>query len=176
MMTRYRIKCLLNSAAIVALSALLSGCFSLNPRSLREMETALVESNPNIEIESTMRFGVGALTMDMVDFAFVHDSTIDVSKIKRADIGIYELKQALSYDDFTMPQLDDRSCPQREVIIRVHDDTEHVEIAVCFRNEKITGLAMFILDQKELVVINCRGDLEALVSAAVRDNMNRKES
>jgi len=115
------------SAAIVALCTLLGGCFSFNPGSLRQMEDALLESNPGLEIASTMKFGVGALTMDFVDFAFVHDSHMDLSKISRADIGIYELKRALAADAFVMPQGGDRNCPQREVIMRVNDDDEHVE-------------------------------------------------
>ncbi len=159
------------SAAIVALAALLGGCFSFNPRSLRQMEAALLESNPDLEIESTTKFGVGALTIDFVDFAFVHDSHIDLSKISRADIGIYELRHALTADEFTMPQGGDRNCPQREVILRINDDHEHVEFAVCIRKEKITGIAMFALDDRELVVMNARGDFEALVSSIVRQSV-----
>jgi hypothetical protein len=171
---RYRSKYLLNGAAIVALCALLSGCFSFNPRSLRQMESALMESNPDLEFESTMKFGVGPLAMDLVDFAFVYDDDIDISKISRADIGVYEIKQAVAYEDFTMPPGIGRDCPQREVIVRINDEDEHVEIAVCIRKEKITGFAMFVLDAKELVVINAKGDLEALVSSVVRDKVHRK--
>lgn len=165
-----------NSAAIVALSALLGGCFSLNPRSLRNMEAELIDGNPGIEFESTMKFGIGALTMDMVDFVFVQDATVDISKISRAEVGVYEMKHAIAYADFTMPQVGGRDCPQREVIVRVHDDDEHTEVAVCIRDDKITGFAIFTLSEKELVVVNCRGDFEALVSSVVRDSLNRKES
>lgn len=175
-LSRYRIKCLLNSAAIVALSALLSGCFSFNPRSLRQMETALIESNPDIEFESTMKFGLGALTMDVVDLAFVPDNEFDLSKVGRTDVGIYEMKHPVAYEDFTMPQVGGRDCPQREVIIRIHDDNEHTEIAVCIRNEKITAFSIFTLDEKELVIVNCHGDFEAMVSSMVRESVGRKES
>jgi hypothetical protein len=175
-MTRYHIKCLLNSAAIVALSALLGGCFSLNPRSLRQMESALKESNPDIEFESTMKFGMGALTMDLVDLAFVPDNEFDLSKVGRTDVGIYEMKHAVDYEDFTMPQVGGRDCPQREVIIRVHEDDSHTEIAVCIRNEKITAFSIFTLDEKELVIVNCHGDFEAMVSSMVRGSVSRKES
>jgi hypothetical protein len=175
-MSKGTVNNVVRSAMIVALCALLGGCFSFNPGSLRRMEDALEESNPNLEIESTMKFGVGALTMDFVDFAFVHDSNIDLSKISRADIGIYELKHALAADEFVMPQGGDRNCPQREVIMRVNDDDEHVEFAVCIRKDKIVGFALFSLDKDELVVMSTRGDFEALISSAIRQNVKRKES
>lgn len=167
------LKFVLNSAALLALSILLTGCMSFNPKSLRQMEASLRDSNPDMEFASTMKFGFGALTMDLVDFAFVHDRRIDISKISRADIGIYEFKHPLNVDGFKVPQ-QGNDCPQREVIVRVMEEDEHVEIAVCIRNEKITGVAMFILEPKELVVINARGNLQALVTSMVRDNVNRK--
>ncbi len=175
-LVRHRIKHVLNSAAIVALCALLGGCFSFNPRSLRQMESALIESNPDIEFESTMKFGLGALTMDLVDLAFVPDNEFDLSKMGRTDVGVYELKHAVAYADFTMPQVGGRDCPQREVIVRIHEDDEHTEIAVCIRNEKITAFSIFTLDEKELVIVNCHGDFEAMVTSMVRGSVNRKES
>lgn len=164
----------LRIATLLSLCIALTGCMSFNPRSLREMESALRASNPDMEFTSTTKFGVGALTMDLVDFMFVHDRHIDVSKISRADVGIYELKHPLNIENFTLPQRDDRSCPQREVILRVIEDDEHVEMAVCIRRDKIVGFAMFVLEPEEIVVINARGDIEALVTSMLRDNVSRK--
>jgi len=161
-------------STLLVLSAVLGGCMSFNPRSLRQMENALRDSNPELEFASTMKFGLGPLTMDMVDFAFVHDRSFDLSKISRADIGIYELKERFVIEEFQMPLTEDRSCPQREVILRVVEEDEHVEMAVCIRGDKIVGFAMFVLEPKEIVVINARGDLQAVVSAMIRDNVNRK--
>ncbi len=157
---------------LLALAASLTGCMSFNPKSLREMESALRDSNPDMEFASAMKFGIGPLTMDFVDFAFVHDRSVDVSKISRADIGVYELKHPLDVDGFKVPQGDD--CPLREVIIRVIEEDEHVEIAVCIRDDKIAGLAIFVLAPTELVVINARGDIHSLVTEAIRGNMDRK--
>jgi hypothetical protein len=145
---------------------------SFNPKSLRQMESSLRDSNPDMEFVSTMKFGFGALTMDLVDFAFVHDRHFDVSKISRADVGIYELKHPLNVDGFTVPQGD--YCPQREVIVRVMEEHLHVEIAVCMRNDKLTGLAVFVLEPTEIVIVNARGNVQALVTAMFRDNVNRK--
>jgi hypothetical protein len=114
--------------------------------------------------------------MDVVDLVFVREKYIDVSKITRADIGIYELKQALAYEDFTMPLGNSGECPQREVIIRIHEDLEHTEIAVCIRNEEITGYAVFVISETELVVVNCRGNFDDMVGTLVRGSVNRKES
>ncbi len=170
-MSRTMTSTITKTITLLALVASLTGCMSFNPKSLRQMESALRESNPDMEFASTTKFGLGALTMDFVDFAFVHDRSFDVSKISRADIGVYELKQPLNVEGFNVPQSAD--CPQREVIVRVREETEHVEIAICIRDEKITGLAMFVLDAKEIVVINARGDLEAMITAMLRDNINR---
>lgn len=164
----------LRSATLLALCVVLTGCMSFNPRSLRQMESALRDSNPDMEFESTTKFGVGPLTMDLVDFIFVHDRNIDISKISRADVGIYELKRPLDFVDFKVPQGTDRNCPLREVIIRVTEEDERMEMAVCIRDDKITGFAMFVLEEDELVVMNIRGDIQGLVSAAIRDNVNRE--
>lgn len=167
-----------NSATLLALCVLLTGCMSFNPRSLRGMESALRDSNPDIEFESTTRFGVGALTLDLVDFAFVHDSRIDISKISRADIGIYEVAGDFDLSAFQMPEgTQDRSCPQRDVILRIREDDEHVEMAVCSRNGKLIGFTIFTLEPQEFVVINTRGDIPALVSAAIRgQGRSRREA
>lgn len=155
--------------ALLLAALLLGGCMSFNPRSLRQMESALRDSNPDLDFESTMKFGVGPLTMDLVDFVFVHDASIDVSKISRADIGIYEVKGDFDIALFRMPQgRHDRNCPQRDVILRVREDDEQVEMAVCSRGGKLTGFTIFVLEREEIVVINTRGDIPALVSSAIR--------
>jgi hypothetical protein len=159
---------------LLALCVALTGCMSFNPRSLRQMESALRASNPDMEFSSTTKFGVGPLTMDLVDFVFVHDRHIDVSKISRADVGIYELKRPLASLDFKLPQGTDRSCPRREVVLRVTEDDERVEMAVCIRGDEVTGFAMFMVERDEVVVMNIRGDIQALVSAAIRENVNRE--
>lgn len=167
---------------IIALLAVpmvfLTGCMSFNPKSLRQMETALQASNPDLRIESSMKFGFGPLTMDLVDFAFVHDGSIDVSKISRAEIGIYELGGTMVVNDFTMPQdfTADRSCQERQVIVRVMEDDEHMQVVACIRDEKVIGLAVFVLEPTEIVVINARGDFEGLINAMVRSSMNKKSS
>jgi hypothetical protein len=165
---------IMHSVTMFAACLLLTGCMSFNPRSLRQMENALHDSNPGMEFESTTKFGVGPMTMNLVDFIFVHDRDFDVSKISRADVGVYELKRPLNVDGFAVPKGNDRTCPRSEVIIRVVEEDEHVEIAVCIRNEKIVGLAMFVLNPMEIVVINARGDIDALVGSMVRNNANRK--
>lgn len=135
-----------------------------------------MESNPDLRIESSMKFGFGALTMDFVDFAFVHDRSIDVSKISRADIGIYELKGAMAVNDFTMPEdfTADRSCPRREIIVRVREEDEHMQVVACIRNEKVTGLAIFVLEPDEIVAISTRGDFERLINSLVKSSVNKK--
>lgn len=165
------------STALPALAfLLLGGCMSFNPQSMRAVDTALAESNPDIEIASSFKLGVGFLTMDFIDFAFVHDRRIDISKISKAEIGVYELASALSVEDFVVPAalVDDRRCPRQEVIVRVRDDDEYVQVVACIKGEKVTGLAIFVLEPKEIVVINARGDLEALISKLIQDNINKK--
>jgi hypothetical protein len=164
---------------IVAASVMLfTGCMSFNPRSVRSLEAALIESNPNLDIESSTKFGIGALTMDFVDFAFVHDRSVDLSKISRADIAIYELRTPLAFNDFTMPQevTADRACPRREVIMRVREEDEYMQLVVCIRNDKVTGLAMFMLEPREIVVVNARGNFEAIVSSMVKANVKKRSS
>lgn len=168
------IKC----TVLTALSlGILTGCMSFNPRSMRQMEAALIESNPDLVIESSRKFGVGALTLHLVDFAFVHDRSLDISRISRAEIGIYELDGTVLFDDFHMPQADanDRNCPRRDVIVQVRENNEHMRITACIRDEKVTGLSMFVLEARELVVVNVRGDLEALVNSLVRDSLKNEK-
>src|SRR5690606_22856240 len=159
---------------LTALSlGLLTGCMSFNPRSMRQMEAALIESNPDLVIESSTKFGVGGLTLDLVDFAFVHDRSLDISRISRAEIGIYELDGTVFFDDFRMPQADanDRNCPRRDVIVQVREIDEHMRITACIRGGKVTGLSMFVLEPREIVVVNLRGELEAVVNSLIRDSL-----
>src|SRR5690606_9309051 len=97
----------------------IGGCVSFNPQSLRMVETSLLQSNPDLDISSSSTFGLGALTIDFIDFAFVHNRNIDVSKISRADIGVYELRAAVDIEKFVMPETiaGGRHCPRQEVIL-----------------------------------------------------------
>lgn len=153
-----------------------SSCMSFNPRSLSSMEAALRESNPDLDIESSMKLGIGALTLDFIDFAFVHERSVDLSKISRADVGIYALNSPLAFNDFQMPQhlTSDRGCPRRDVILRIREDDEQVELVACIRNDKVTGLAMVVLEPREIVIMNVRGNFEALVGSLVRSSVNKK--
>lgn len=65
-------------------------------------------------------------------------------------------------------------CPQREVIVRIREEDEHIQIVVCIRDEKITGLAVFVLEPQEIVVINAHGDFEGLINSMVRSSVNKK--
>jgi hypothetical protein len=161
---------------VVASLMFLASCMSFNPRSIRSLEAALMESNPTLDIESSTKFGIGALTMDFVDFAFVHDRRVDLSKISRADIGIYELGRPLAFNEFTMPEevTVDRSCPRHEIIMRVREEDEYMQLVACIRDDKVTGLAMFVLEPREIVVINARGDFAAIVNSLVKANVKTK--
>ena len=162
--------------AIMGLGALtLSSCMSFNPRSVREVEQALLESNPDLRFASSTTFGVGALTLDLVDFAFVHDDAIDISKISRMDLGVYELDGEIDIATLKTPEYlqQTRDCAQREVIVRVREADEQVLVTACINKERITRLEILVLEPREIVIFNARGNFEALVASLVRSNMKR---
>ncbi len=159
--------------AIVAVpSVFLAGCMSFNPRSLSLMEAALKASNPQLTIESSTTFGLGALTLDLIDFAFVHDRSIDVSSISKIEVATYELKGELALEDFKVPQaaVSDARCQRREVIVRTREADEQSQIAVCLRNEEVVGLEIFTVEPDEITVVNARGDFAKLVQSLVTAN------
>src|SRR5690606_4339172 len=82
----------------------LSSCMSFNPRSVRDVEQALLDSNPELRFASSTTFGVGALTLDLVDFAFVHDEGFDLSRISRVDLGLYELEDGFDMAALKLPE------------------------------------------------------------------------
>lgn len=153
----------------------LSSCMSFNPRSVRDVEQALLDSNPELRFASSTTFGVGALTLDLVDFAFVHDEGFDLSRISRVDLGLYELEDGFDMAALKLPEYlpQSRGCAQREVIVRVREADEQVLVTACINKEKITRLEILVLEPREIVIFNARGDFEALVASLVRSNMKR---
>jgi hypothetical protein len=151
---------------------------SFNPKSVRNVKNELVESNPDISIESGFSFGVGALTIDFVDFAFVHDESLDLSKISRAEVGVYEINLNKDIDSVEMPKatLTMKNCPEEQVVIRVREPNERVQVSACIKKNKVTGLSVFVLEPSELVVVNARGDFEALLSKLVKSSKQRDEA
>lgn len=153
----------------------LSSCMSFNPRSVRDVEHALLESNPQLQFASSTTFGLGALTLDLIDFAFVHDDAFDLSRISRVDVGLYELHEGFDIASLKLPEHlpQTRGCTQREVIVRVREADEQVQVTACINRERITRLEILVLEPREIVIFNARGDFEALVASLVRSNMKR---
>lgn len=165
-------------AVLAAGALLLGGCMSFNPRSIRGMEQALLESNPELTFESSTTFGLGALTLDLVDFAFVHDDAFDISRISRVDFGVYELHDSFDIATVIIPENlpQTRGCAQREIIMRVREADEQVQVVACINKERVTRLEILVLEPREIVIVNARGDFEALISSLVRSNMKRSTS
>lgn len=153
----------------------LSSCMSINPRSVRDVEHALLESNPQLQFVSSTTFGLGALTLDLIDFAFVHDDAFDLSRISRVEVGLYELHEGFDIASLKLPEHlpQTRGCDQREVIVRVREADEQVQVTACINKERITRLEILVLEPREIVIFNARGDFEALVASLVRSNMKR---
>jgi hypothetical protein len=156
---------------VVALPVLfLTSCVSFHPASQTNMEATLQQSNPSLAFRSSMKFGLGALTLDFVDFALVHEQSMDLSKIGRAEIGIYELSSSVNPAEFKLPATvaNEKRCPQRDVIMRMREDDELVQVVACIRNTKVVGLEIFALEPKELAVISIDGDFEAFLRSVVK--------
>lgn len=154
--------------------ACLGGCFSMNPDSMEHMETALRENNPNLEIESRTTVGVGALILDLIDFVYVEDEELDISKITRAEVGIFELSKAISFEEFKIPTdaFDTAGkCPQWDEVVRVRENDEQILILACVEEETISAISVFVLEPQEIIVVNARGNLDAFItSMAERSN------
>jgi hypothetical protein len=161
--------------ALALATLVLSSCVSFSPRSVHEVEQALLASNPELRFASSTTFGVGALTLDLIDFAFVHDEAFDLSRINRVDLGFYELHEGFDIANLKLPEQlpQTRGCSQREVIVRVREAGEQMLVTACINRERITRLEILMLEPRELVIFNARGDFDALVASLVRSNMNR---
>lgn len=163
--------------AILVCVLLLNGCMSFSPKSVRNIKNDLVQNNPEITIESGFSFGIGALTIDFVDFAFIHDDALDLSKISKADIGVYEISLKMDFDSITLPDtsLSMKNCKQEQIIIKISEPSERVQVSACIKNEKVTGLSVFVLEPGELVVLNARGNFEGLISSLVKSSKSREK-
>ena len=150
----------------------LSGCMSFNPKSLRTAENALLDSNPGLELDTNFKFGLGPLTIDFIDFALVHEKGLDVSKISRAEVAIYTVKNELIISDFNVPEnaVNNRRCDINDVIVRVIEDTERVFISACVEREEVKSLSILVVEPSEIVVVNVRGDFDALISSFLKAN------
>lgn len=115
---------------------------------------------------------MGPLTIDLIDFALVHERGLDVSKISRAEVGIYELSSSLQLSEFKVPghSLSNRRCDQNQIIIKVKEPESHVFISACIEADSVAGLSVLVVEPENIIVVNVRGDFDAMIESLVQES------
>lgn len=159
----------------VMMLVLLSGCLSFDSRSARPVAAALKQKYPDIRLEKEFAITAGSWVMDMVDMLALDGTDMDLSEIKRAEVGVYNIRNLQSLKNFEFPanMIKNRECPNLETILKVREDDEYTNVVVCIKGNRINSIFIVAIETNELVVVNAVGNYNAIIETVLK-SVNRK--
>ena len=153
-----------------------TGCLTFNSRSARPVAAALKKQYPDIRLEEEFSITAGAWIMGMVSMLAFDESDIDLSRIKRAEVGIYNISNLDSLKNFNFPAglMKNRDCPELETVVKIRGEDEFTNVMICIKHDRITSIFIVAIETRELVVVNAVGNYNAIIQAVLK-SVDRKK-
>lgn len=155
----------------IILLSVFSGCISFSAKSAGPVTAALEKQYPEVKISREFAFTAGAWVIGLVDkFAFDDDEGFDISRIRRAEIGVYKIRNLPSLDGFEFPTrfIKSRDCPIKETIIKIREDDEYVLVLLCMEEDRLNSIYVVSIERRELVVVKAEGDYNSIIETVLK--------
>ena len=148
----------------------LGGCVSFDARSMHPVETALKQQYPDVRIYREFEITVGTSVFGLIDMMIDEDDMdFDLSKLDRAEIGVYEIRNLPSLDEFELPveTLRLKHCPVKEELVNIREEDEFVLIIGCLKGEELRNVFVVVIEPDELTLVSASGDYEEIMKLAM---------
>ncbi|NQV70267.1 MAG: DUF4252 domain-containing protein [Pseudohongiella sp.] len=152
---------------------ILTSCMSFSDKSLRPVRDSITQQMPEIKLEKEFAVSFGGGVFNLIDVLTLNAA--DVSDMDHVQVAVYKVsagRHDLDFDDLDFEesvQAKDGDLVW-ETIVRVRDEGEQVWVLVGMDSERNTleAVAVFVLEEDELVLINVDGDLDRMIEFALQ--------
>jgi hypothetical protein len=165
-------KKIVHLAALIIAITQLAACMSFSDRSFRSTKSAIQQQMPHISLEKEFAVSMGRGLFGLLRVISLDEQNI--SELDHVQIAVYKVDSGgrevnLNQLDFSETLRSRGEKLHWETIIRVRDRGEQVWVLVGMDLERnsLNAVSLFVLENKQLVLINVDGDLERLIEFAL---------
>ena len=157
------------------------GCMSFSDRAMRPVAKSIQEQMPDIHLEKEFAMSIGDGMFNLLDLGTASsDSLADMNHVH---VAVYKVSGNGQPVDFGAMNLEhtlksENSPLHWETIVRVRKPDEQVWVLVGMdlQSQTLAEVAVFKIDQNELVLINVDGELDNLLRFAMQPAREHRES
>ena len=165
---------LIDGLLLTAIPLLLSGCFYASE--LAQVRRDIERDLPQARFDKQIEFTIGPMSLGMLRIVSLlvpdaRDVRELLKEIDRVKVAIYETEQLPPLDDLSSPRHIQLLLERRnwETMIRMHQKNEMMWVLYSIDGLYVRDLYVVFLDAGELVLVHLEGQLEHLVSRAVKN-------
>lgn len=161
-----------NLLLVVCMVALTS-CMSFSDRKMRPVRNSIEEQLPEIRLEKEFAISMGGGLFDILDIVTLNDA--DLSAMDHVDVAVYSVYGRGQEVNFARLNFEETLFAKNrrltwETIVKVRQEEEQVWVLVGMdlKKDSLEAVAVFVLNQEELVLINVDGDMQQMLEFAMR--------
>ena len=151
----------------------LSSCLSFTDRPFRSVRDSLSQQMPEIRLEKEVGIALGGGMFDFLDIITFNDT--DLSEIDHLQVAVYSIHPRAGFVDFTDAIFEESLYAKDpelswDRIVKVKEEGEQVWIyvGIDINNNSLEAIAVFALENEELVLINLDGDFNNMIEFAMQ--------
>ncbi len=157
------------------------GCVSFSDRAMRPVAKSIQEQSPHIHLEKEFGMSIGDGMFNLIELGTAgSDSLADMNHVRVAVYKVAGSGQQVDFDAINLKQTlkAENSRLHWEIIVRVRKPEEQVWVLVGMdlQSQTLSEVAVFKIDQNELVLINVDGELDNLLRFAMQPAREHRES
>lgn len=157
---------------VIALTQL-GACMSFSDRPFRSTRNSIEQQVPEISLEKEFAISIGNSMLNFLDVVSLNEA--DISELDHVQVAVYNVESAGQDIDFDNINFSDtlRSRGKHlhwETIVKVRDEGEQVWVLVGMdlARNSLDAVSVFVLENKELVLINIDGDFDQMIEFALQ--------
>ena len=157
---------------VVALTQL-GACMSFSDRPFRSTRNSIEQQVPEISLKKEFAISIGNSMLNFLDVVSLNEA--DISELDHVQVAVYNVEsggQDIDFDDINFSDtLRSRGKHLHwETIVKVRDEGEQVWVLVGMdlARNSLDAVSVFVLENKELVLINIDGDFDQMIEFALQ--------
>jgi len=151
----------------------LAACMSFSDRPFRSTRNSIEEQVPNISLEKEFSISLGNSMLSFLDVLTLNEANI--SELDHVQVAVYNVESGGQKIDFNGIDFSEtlRSRGKNlhwETIVRVRKEDEQVWVLVGMdlARNSLDAVSVFVLGNKQLVLINVDGDFDRMIEFALQ--------
>ncbi len=164
---------------LVIMLAQLAACMPISGKPFSSARNSIEQQVPNIRLEKEFAISLGNCKLSFLDVVNLNEA--DISELDDVQVAIYNVESGGQEIDFNKIDFPDtlRSRGKNfhsETIVKVRKEEEQIWVLVGTDLERnsLDAVSVFVLENKELVMINVDGDFDRMIEFALQPALNSR--